>query len=141
MTESNPALVALTPEAEESIGGEQLVLNHFPYRIGRESRIEMIDGVPQLAERRKSDISSPNNDLYLQDHGKTLNVSRQHLQIEQDEDGGYYAVDRGSACGTLVGNKKIGSHDAGGKHPLKDGELLVIGTSESPFVFRFVVQG
>ena len=57
MADVNPVLVALTPEAEASIEGEQLLLDHFPYRIGRESRIEMVNGVPQVAERRRSDIS------------------------------------------------------------------------------------
>lgn len=140
MAEVNPVLVALTPEAEASIEGEQLLLDHFPYRIGRESRIEIVNGVPQVAERRRSDISNPNNDLYLHDQGRKLNVSRQHLQIERDDNGNYHVIDRGSACGTLVGNVKIGGHDAGGECPLNDGDLLVIGTSESPFVFRFVLQ-
>ncbi|HEC16479.1 MAG TPA: FHA domain-containing protein [Sedimenticola sp.] len=140
MAEENPVLVALTPEAEASIGGERLVLDHFPFRIGRESRIEMVSGMPRLAERRRSGDPNPNNDLYLQDRGRMLNVSRQHLQIERDGDGGYRVLDRGSACGTLVGSNKIGGHDAGGECPLKDGDLLVIGTSESPFVFRFVLQ-
>jgi len=138
MTEHHPVLMALTPEAEASIGGEQLVLEHFPYRIGRESRVEVVGGVVQVAERRRDNLAAPNNDLYLLDRGRSLNVSRRHLQIERDGDD-YRVVDHGSACGTLVGTRKIGGHDARGECPLKDGELLVIGSSESPFVFRFVL--
>jgi len=140
MTADNPVLVALTPEAEASIGGEQLVLGHFPYRIGRESRVQVVGGVVQVAERRRGDSEAQSNDLYLQDLGRPLNVSRRHLQIECDGEGNYRVVDQGSACGTLVGSQKVGGHDEGGECPLSDGELLVVGTSGSPFVFRFLLS-
>ncbi|MFC1603164.1 FHA domain-containing protein [Pseudomonadota bacterium] len=140
MSEKKLILMALTPEAEAAIGGEKLVLKHFPFRIGREFRVALVDGAMQVTERRRQNASAPNNDLYLKDQGRLLNVSRQHLQIERDEEGAYRVVDRGSACGTLVGNNHIGGHDQGGECPLQDGEVLVVGTSESPFVFHFVVE-
>ncbi len=140
MSEKKPMLMALTPEAETAIGGEKLELGPFPFRIGREFRVALVDGVKKVTERRRQDIAVPNNDLYLKDSGRPLNVSRQHLQIESDEEGGYRVVDRGSACGTLVGNQHIGGHDQGGESLIRDGEVLVVGTSESPFVFRFVLE-
>jgi len=140
MSEKKPILVALTPEAELAIGGEMLELMHFPFRIGREFRVATADKAMKVTERRRQDIAAPNNDLYLKDFGRPLNVSRQHLQIEIDEEGVYRVVDRGSACGTLVGNNYIGGHDQGGESLIQDGEVLVLGTSESPFVFRFVLK-
>ena len=139
MNEMKPVLIALTPEAEESIGGERLRLGTFPFRIGRESRVVVVEGDVRLAERRRPESGSPNNDLYLHERGKVLNVSRRHLQIERG-DGCFRVVDRCSACGTLVGNERIGGRDKGGECALGDGEVLVVGTSESPFVFRFVID-
>ena len=139
MNEKKPMLLALTPEAEAAIGGEKLALRHFPFRIGREFRVALVDGEMKVVERRRrDDLPIPNNDLYLMDHGRPLNVSRQHLQIEEIDEG-YRVVDCGSACGTLVGNNFIGGHDQGGESALQDGEVLVVGTSESAFVFRFML--
>lgn len=132
-------LIALTPEAEAAMGTSELVLKHFPFRIGRESRIALVGGVMRVTERRRQDLSTASNDLYLIDQGRPLSVSRQHLQIERSDDGGYRVVDCGSACGTLVGHKKVGGHDQGGESILQHGEVLVVGNSESPFVFRFML--
>ncbi len=139
MNEKKPTLIALTPEAEAAMGEPELVLKHFPFRIGRESRIAVVDGVMKITERRRQGFSAASNDLYLIDRGRPLNVSRQHLQIERSDDGVYKVVDRGSACGTLVGHNHIGGHDRGGESILQHGEVLVVGTSESPFVFRFML--
>jgi len=139
MNEKKPMLIALTPEAEAAMGTPELVLKRFPFRIGRESRVALVDGAMKVTERRRQDLSTASNDLYLIDRGRPLNVSRQHLQIERGDDGVYKVVDCGSACGTLVGHKQIGGHDQGGESILQHGEVLVVGTSESPFVFRFML--
>lgn len=136
MTGQTPYLVALTPEAERSLGSESLALSRLPYRIGRECRLVAGPDGLQVAERRKQ-VSEPNNDLYLIDPGPRLQVSRAHCLIETDGAGGYRLVDRGSACGTIVGNQKLGGRDAGGQAPLADGDMILVGTSESPFAFRF----
>ena len=47
-------------------------------------------------------------------------------------------VDRGSALGTYVGGNRVGGNDAGGVAARHAGEVIVVGSSESPFVFRFV---
>jgi pSer/pThr/pTyr-binding forkhead associated (FHA) protein len=130
-------LEALTPEAEKSLGGPDIVLSALPFRVGRECRmVAGSDGALRVQERRKAG-SQPNNDLYLLDPGPRLQVSRAHFQIEVDGNGGFLLVDRGSALGTLIGNQRVGGGDAGGTAPIKDGDLLVVGTSESPFLFRF----
>lgn len=129
-------LEALTPEAEQSLGTERLVLWQLPFRVGRECRlVDGPDGL-QVSERRKQS-AMPSNELYLIDEGPRLQVSRAHCQIESDGEGGYRVLDRGSACGTIVGNQQLGGSDRGGLAPLVDGDLLQVGTSESPFAFRF----
>ncbi len=129
-------LEALTPEAAESLGAERVPLQRFPFRVGRESRMIVGDHGMKVVERRKAG-GSPNNDLYLVDAGTRLQVSRNHFQIEQTA-AGYQLRDRGSACGTLVGPQQVGGNDRGGICHLAPGEIIVVGTSTSPFVFRFV---
>ena len=131
-------LQPLTPEAESSLGSDRLELHTWPFRVGRESRmVASADGF-KLMERRRTN-AMPSNELYLLDGGPRLNVSRAHFQIEQDESGGFRLRDRGSALGTYVGEQRLGGQDAGGVCDIKDGDVVVVGSSESPFVFRFVV--
>lgn len=139
MTGQTLFLEALTPEAEQSLGGERLKVNTLPFRVGRECRLVAgADGL-EIAERRKQD-AAPSNELYLIDPGPRLQVSRAHFQIEADGNGGYRLVDRGSACGTIVGNQQLGGEDRGGQAALADGDLILVGNSESPFAFRFRVS-
>jgi hypothetical protein len=136
MSHSTPVLVPLTPEAREAARRDTIALDHFPFRVGRESRLGVHHGALQVMERRKQ-AEDPSNDLYLLDTGKVLNISRQHFQIEQSTNGTYELVDRGSACGTIVGNQVLGGHDAGGRATLEDGNVIVVGTSASPYVYKF----
>ena len=129
-------LEPLTPEAEASLGGERLELSVWPFRVGRESRMVASREGFQVMERRRSDVA-PSNELYLLDGGPHLSVSRAHFQIERKPEGGYLLRDRGSALGTFVGETQVGGGDAGGEAELSDGDVIVVGTSESPFVFRF----
>jgi hypothetical protein len=139
MSETKLFLEALTPEAEQSLGSERLALWCLPFRVGRECRMVAGDSGLRIAERRKGQVQ-PSNEVYLLDHGPRLQVSRAHFHIEADPEHGYRLVDRGSACGTIVGNQQVGGNDAGGSTPLKDGDVILVGTSESPFAFRFRVS-
>jgi hypothetical protein len=137
MADFTPMLVALTPEAREAMRTDQVKITHFPFRVGRESRLGLVGGALRVMERRKLD-APPNNDLYLVDNGNPLNVSREHFQIERTADGGYELVDRGSACGTMVGNEVLGGHDKGGRCALHHGNVIVVGTTRSPYAFKFI---
>lgn len=131
-----PLLVALTVEARRALSGAaDLRLTRFPFRVGRESRSSADARVVVLDERRRGTVP-PNNDLYIWDPGPLLNVSREHFQIERSESGEYLVRDRGSTCGTLVGNVRLG---AGGPEGcvLYPDNTIVVGTPQSPFVFRF----
>ena len=127
-------LVALTPEARSALGGNHLALGTFPYRIGRDSRGSRWTGAGTITERRKAG-STPSNDLYLPDHDDPLNVSREHLQIERAESG-FVLVDRKSTCGTLVEGELVGGQARGGSVALRDGDVIIVGTSRSPFAFK-----
>lgn len=131
-------LRAITPEAKAAIqnsyiGPELIGIWSFPFRIGRESRAKMVDGKLVVCHRIGSK-NIPNNDLYLIDNGKRLLISREHLAIEKRE-GTYHVVDRESACGTAIGEKKVG--DSG--LTLNDGDTLQIGGKSSPYRFEFVL--
>lgn len=140
MNNKGPLLLPLTPEAREAARREVVHLDHFPFRVGRESRLGVYHGSLQIMERRKQS-DDPTNDLYLMDAGKVLNISRQHFQIEKAGNGSFALLDRGSACGTIVGNQMLGGHDAGGRCDLEDGNVIVIGTTTSPYVYKFQLNG
>jgi pSer/pThr/pTyr-binding forkhead associated (FHA) protein len=137
-------LKAMTPEARLAVSQILIVegivpLNRFPFRVGREMRVKIIDGRVERIERIRAENEWPNNDLYLVDDGVQFNVATEHFQIEKDGDA-YYLYDRGSDTGTLVGERQVG---AGGETTvaLKDGDLVTIGTSKSPYVFQFIDLG
>lgn len=135
-------LQAETTDAAEAVPQQQLFdgmvcIRRLPFRIGRESRVKKVNGRIERIERPKLDDREPNNDLYLVDRGHLLNISREHLLIEVDGES-FYLVDRGSACGTKVNGEPVGGEDQGGRSILKDGDIITIGTMESPYRFRFL---
>lgn len=135
-------LKAMTPEAKKAVPQALLVedmvgIRKFPFRIGRESRIKRINGKLERIERAKLDDRAPSNDLYLIDDGHLLNISREHLQIEKNGSE-YLLVDRGSACGTRVGEAVAGGHDAIGRLKLMDGDVIAIGAKSTPYLFQFI---
>ena len=87
----------------------------------------------------RSTANAPNNDYYIFDTGRYLNISREHLQIEQKEDGSYEILDRGSTCGTYVDDNHIGGDNGKARYPVKKGSIVILGTSGSPYVFKFLL--
>jgi hypothetical protein len=135
-------LKAMTPEAERSVPDGRMevgfiVIRHFPFMVGRESRGAIVDGKFLRSERPRVNGRNPLNDLYLIDAVEPLEISRSHFQIESTAEG-YLLIDRGSACGTTVGGIHIGGDDAGGSAPLKDGDTVGIGTESTPYLFTFI---
>jgi len=78
----------------------------------------MSDGIAR-SERRKPG-SQPSNELYLAEHAEPLNVSREHLRHHRRR------PDRGGEA-------------RGGTFSLHDGDVIIVGTSRSPYVFKFRV--
>ena len=128
-------LVPLTPEARSVLGGNHLTVTTFPFRIGRDSRGTRWTGAGPVTERRRSG-STPTNNLYLPDHDEPLNVSREHLQIKRVQSG-FVLVDCKSTCGTIVEGALVGGQALGGSVILRDGDVIIVGTSKSPFAFKF----
>ncbi len=132
-------LSALTPSARLALLGEQHVIERFPFRVGRESR----HAAPEhwkAAERRGGTSAPPLNDLYVLDSGdEVVHISREHFLIEQ-QGSEYLLVDRASACGTIVEGRTVGGDRAGGSCPLQDHDVIIVGTEDSPFVFKFRVR-
>ena len=132
-----PMLLALTPEAYAALGAHEREITRFPYRVGRESREAQRTPHGFVAERRGPG-SRATNDLYLRDRQEPLNVSRDHFAIDR-EDTGYVLVDQASTCGTIVEGQSVGGHTRGGIISLHDGDVIIVGTSLSPYVFKFRV--
>lgn len=131
-------LVAETPRARESLGAHEVRLTAFPFRVGRESRAGE-PAPPEFVRERRLGTSRPNNDLYLLEERGLMNVSREHFQIETEGEG-FALVDRKSTCGTLVEGRLVGGKNRGGRTSLSHGDVIIVGTSESPYVFKFEVR-
>jgi pSer/pThr/pTyr-binding forkhead associated (FHA) protein len=137
------ALKAITPEAEAAVPQGMSVqgmvgIHRYPFRVGRESRGKIVDGVFHRVERPRRGSAVPTNDLYLVDAGEKLQISREHFRIERTA-AGYQLVDRGSVCGISVGGVGIGGNEAGGSAPLRDGDEIRIGAEVTPYRYTFVV--
>jgi pSer/pThr/pTyr-binding forkhead associated (FHA) protein len=135
MTTAKAFLKALTPEARACLRGSLLELRRYPFRVGRESREHAMLDYPRT---RRNPGFPPSNDLYLLDPGPTLNVSREHFQIDLEE-GQFYLLDRGSSCGTLVEGEFLGTQSKSLRRKLESHDVIVVGTSISRYVFKFLV--
>lgn len=132
-------LVALTDEAVHALGGmREVPISAFPVRFGRERRSS--ESGSSVAEDLRRGEAPPLNDVYLRElaDSSSLHISGAHFAIEH-ADGRFFLVDRGSACGTIVAGKRIGGRRAGGRTELRDGDEVVVGTSRSPYAFRFAI--
>ncbi len=128
-------LVALTPEAKASLGGAEVQISVFPFRVGRDSRSLRRAAPRTLVDRRKP-AARPTNDVYLAEPAEPFQVSREHLQIQHNGTR-YVLVDRESACGTIVEGTVVGGAHRGGAVQLNDGDVIIVGSSKSPFVLKF----
>jgi FHA domain-containing protein len=137
MVDGRALLVALTPESRIALGAPEREITSFPYRVGRESRGMERTAYGIISERRDPG-SRPSNDLYLVEPDEPLNVSREHFEIDRDG-AGYSLVDRASTCGTIVEGQMVGGDTRGGTRSLRDGDVIIVGTSRSPYAFKFRV--
>ncbi len=135
-------LKALTPEAHAAIPvgmqvGGMVTIHAFPFRVGRESRVAMVNNRIHRIERPGTIDGKHSNDMYLMDTGHLLQISREHFRIDHTVDG-YMLTDRGSKCGLSVNGKRLG-HGAGiMTMPLHDGSVIGVGTAETRYHFTFI---
>ncbi len=112
-----------TREAQEVLNQRSLCITKFPFLIGRESQNPDLDVFQ-------------NNDLHIKEE-KPYMVSRNHLAVI-NEGGMVWAVDRGSAFGTIVNGKEIGGRSGISRAPLdKEVNQVVIGSATSRFIYLF----
>jgi len=135
-------MTALTPEARTALPAVMqptgiISILSFPFRVGRESRVMLINNTVHRVERPTREGSVPNNDIYLMDAGQMLQISREHFRIEQTADG-YLLTDRGSKCGLAVNGRRIGTGTGTLSVALCDGDVIAIGTSVTPYLYTFV---
>lgn len=143
-------LAPVTSEARAALSGvDHIVVSTFPFRIGREARSNPIARAMATLERRLQSVPQL-NDLYLIDPAEPLQISRSHCEIEHTN-GCFFVRDRASATGTNVvraatrTSSGVSVLQAGGTSPdtrveLGDGDLIVVGAQDSPYVFRFQVE-
>jgi len=131
-------VAALTHEAKAALGAAEIEIIDFPWRVGRENRKMQWTDKGVRSERRVID-TKPNNEVYLYENSEPMNVSREHFQIEREGDG-FVLVDRKSTCGTIVEGDIIGGQNKGGRVTLRDGDVIIVGASISPYVFKFRVR-
>lgn len=146
------ALIPMTDEAKAAIGGdEHVAVEAFPFRIGREARTNLIARAIASVERRLGTVPQV-NDLYLLDPASardSCQISRRHCDIEYQQ-GRFFLLDRASATGSTVlkssgaGLSPVEAQAGGGgfdaRAELQSGDFIVLGTRNSPFVFRFQVE-
>ncbi len=132
-------LTALTDDARTALNGSEcLEINCFPFLVGRNERIRVSQGKAYVAERRQLN-GSPVNHCYLVENHTPMYISREHFALDCLGDNEFTLIDRNSACGTIVAGVQVGGRDTGGRIDLKSGQTIQIGSSASPYLFRFEV--
>jgi hypothetical protein len=131
-------LTALTEEAHAALGSSEVQLTDFPFRVGREKRAGAWWWPGPIDRRARATPGT--NDLYLIEQREHPFISRDHFLIERAHDR-FVLVDRGSLCGTVVAGTRVGGYRSGGRTELRHGDVIVIGTSQSPYVYRFDIGG
>ena len=126
-------------EAKLALGGQREArLTQLPFKVGRESRVA--PPANRILIELRLAVAPQLNDLYLvEPQGKdVLQISREHFAIEYADDQ-FFLIDRGSACGTMVAGIQVGGNRTGGRTELRSGDELIVGTDQSPYVFRFEI--
>ena len=141
VSQPEAALVAITDEAQRALGSAgEVRIAQGSLSVGRDRRSPLDDaGLPAKVREQRLGEAPQLNDVYLlEDPSRTLHVSGVHFMIECI-DGLFFLTDRRSACGTIVAGRRIGGRRKGGRTELRDGDEVIVGTSKSPYVFRFRV--
>ena len=117
-------LRGLTPTASAALRGGPLHVWKLPFRIGRGGK-----------------VADDENELMLPDE-EPYQISRRHAAIVM-QDGALGVIDRGSRLGCIVDGRRIGGHapERGPAYFAGDRGVLVLGQSDSPYVFEVTIEG
>lgn len=135
-----PVLVAVTEQARAALGGlREIRITPFPFKVGREQRVNAMQRIQDAIERRIGGLP-PVNDLFLLEPiSDSLQISRLHFKITHG-DGRYLLEDRQSTCGTIVNGQRLGGDGNPAAALLTHSALIVVGSQNSPYVFRFELR-
>ena len=114
-------LSGLNESSSEALGGGEINISKFPFKVGRKHELEEVDVLSD-------------NDLYLQDF-PPFNVSRNHFQIDK-VGSRYVVIDRGSRLGTIVNGGRINVQSVLNR---KENEIIA-GAHHSPFAFKLEIR-
>jgi hypothetical protein len=141
---SEPArLEAMTPEARRLLGVSTIAVEPLPFRVGRGElrKAALMGGVRKKLEAvfRAADVddAAPTDQrLELPEKSDRRFVSKDHFEIVRTKRG-WELVDLGSSLGTIVDGELVGGKRQGGRAPLQDGSVIIVGSHHSGFVFKF----
>ena len=118
-------LCALKPEIIQKVGADPIVIEYFPFLVGRETS-------------KISDAMSPQVKLTVPD-SEPFQVSRRHFTIEQDGDS-IIVRDCSSHNGTIVNGFLLGGGSTSFRAVLTPGENdIIAGTFISNFRFTCLI--
>ena len=125
-SEVDVRLLGLSEKATEALGGTEIRLQTFPFKIGR------------LISSASSGMLDDNH-LYIED-AKPFQVSRHHCAIIYSG-GSISVVDRGSTMGTTVNKKPLGGKSQKTWVKLDPGvHSLVLGHEDSTYRFSLIIE-
>ena len=121
-------LTAATDHARARLPEGTVVIQKFPYRIGRKHDTP-----------GKGATVFASNDLPIADD-KPYQISRNHCSIEREGDN-FFVRDRGSSVGTVVNDVPIGLAEDTLTKDLRGGENeVLLGADDSPFKFKITLS-
>ena len=116
----------LTRAAAATLPEGGLRIENFPFKLGRSPLDE-------------EELPKGTNDLWLNDQ-KPFNVSRQHAQIEQEEEDRFIFRDCNSSLGCYVNDEHIGTRSSSSFAQLDPGDnVVILGGRMSPYQFRIQI--
>jgi len=132
-------LLPVNEKTKKTISNKNIIsIKNFPFKIGRESRVEENErGFFVKLRIFNGDSAQPSNDMYLIDNDEFLQISKQHLEISMDENS-YIVRDRGSMNGTTINGETIGGDRQTAQKRINDGDIIQIGSDKSDYKFQFL---
>ena len=140
----NASLEAMTPEARRLLGVSTIAVAPTPFRVGRGEirKAALMGGVRKKIEAvfRAADVDDAPTEqrLELPEKSDRRFVSKDHFEIVRTRRG-WELVDLGSSLGTIVDGELVGGKRQGGRAPLQDGSVIIVGSHHSGFIFKFRV--
>lgn len=126
-------LYGLNDISKDALKWREIEIRKFPFKVGRVEKEALGDEV--RAKIGIQDFVFSENNLRIYEEGPHYYLSVNHFEI--DKIGGVFTlVDKGSRLGVIVNDVTIK-----GSCILKQENLIIIGSSYSPFLFKLDIKG